>query len=102
MNNEERALKSIREKIDKVDYQIHDLLNKRAEYALEVCKIKCQHNHDISDFVRPEREKQIFEAINAHNKGPFSSEAVTRIFRLIINESIQLQKNHKKQFENDL
>ena len=33
-------LKQIREKIDSIDQQLHELINQRAQYALKVAEIK--------------------------------------------------------------
>ena len=36
MTNEDKALQEVRSKIDEIDYQIHDLLNMRAQQAQEI------------------------------------------------------------------
>lgn len=87
------ALTNLRKEIDKIDYQIHDLLNKRAKIALKVGKKKMEEDGKGAIFFRPEREKQILEAISEYNKGPLNNEAVTHVFRVIMEECCQLQIN---------
>lgn len=96
------TLQDIRKEIDKIDYQIHDLLNERAKLALKVGKLKIQEDGESTEFFRPEREREILAAISKHNQGPLSDDAVVNIFRVIIQECHQLQvKAHKKETHHD-
>src|SRR5512141_325267 len=79
----------IRKQIDKIDHQLVDLLNQRAELALEIGKRKEKNSGSI--FV-PEREQQVFSRVASHNKGPLPRQAVTAIFREIISASRALEK----------
>lgn len=101
MNTEDQALAKIRNQIDDIDYQIHDLLNQRALCSIEVCKIKYQLDKSIKDFYRPEREQQMFAAISAYNKGPFSDEALLAIFQEIVRQSSKLQQDTKAKLEQE-
>ena len=75
-----------RDRIDAVDEQILQLLNERMQYCLEIGRLKLEGNMEI--YV-PDREQQIHEKLRRCNAGPFSNEAVSRIFERIIAETRQ-------------
>lgn len=83
------VLAEYRSKIDELDKQILDILNKRAEIAKEVGDLK--RKHDLRVYV-PEREAEILENLSKLNRGPFPTDAVKTIFREIISASISLEK----------
>jgi len=82
-------LKELRQAIDAIDDQILDLLNQRARHVKEVGMIK-QESH--LDLYAPNREQAIFDRLEARNPGPFSSEAIFRVFREIISASLALEQ----------
>ncbi|MCY3764449.1 MAG: chorismate mutase [Gemmatimonadetes bacterium] len=84
-------LEDWRKEIDVLDRKLLKLLNRRAECAIEIGRIKQAIEQPI--FV-PEREMSILNRILELNKGPLDAEAVRRIFQQIIDESRRLmQKN---------
>lgn len=85
------TLAECRQRIDELDYQIHDLLNERAKISLEVAKVKASEGGGPESVMCQAREQQIFEAVKAYNKGPYSEEAITEIFKTIIQSSRELQ-----------
>lgn len=85
-------LSTFRTKIDEIDHQILRLLNQRAECALEIGKIKREHEQEI--FV-PEREKHILDQLDQMNHGPLSSEQISEIFRLIIQCMREIQQTEQ-------
>lgn len=88
---EEEALQRLREKIDKLDYKIHDLMNDRAKLALEVSAVKIRYHGKNTEFYRPEREKIIIDKIKSHNQGPLDENAIANIFEKIIQSCRELQ-----------
>jgi chorismate mutase / prephenate dehydratase len=82
-------IKDIRGRIDDIDLQIVEMLNKRAELAKEIGKRKVTKASSV--FV-PEREQQVFSRVQEANKGPLPSAAVTAIFREIVSASRALEK----------
>jgi chorismate mutase/prephenate dehydratase len=88
--SEEQQLAAIRDRIDDIDRQLHDLLNARALAAQEVAQIKLAADTEVL-FYRPEREAQVLRAIKARNQGPLNSEAVARLFREIMSECLALE-----------
>jgi chorismate mutase/prephenate dehydratase len=82
-------LKKLRSKIDKLDDQVLELLNRRAELVVDVGTIK--RNEKVK-FHTPERERQILKRMTAHNIGPFTNDALKAIFREIISASLALEE----------
>ncbi|WP_131764204.1 prephenate dehydratase [Legionella drozanskii] len=86
----EEALKNIRNKIDKIDQQLFNLLSERATFAAEVAKIKKLQHSPV--YYRPEREAQILRSIVANNTSLFPDREVARIFRDIMSACLALQE----------
>ncbi|NYT35304.1 prephenate dehydratase [Allopusillimonas soli] len=73
----------LRDRIDALDEQILDLLNQRANTALEVGKVKQDHDVD-GPVLKPEREAMVIRRLQALNKGPFTDQAVDAVWTQII------------------
>jgi chorismate mutase/prephenate dehydratase len=84
----EWLLAECRRKIDAIDVQLRDLLNRRAQLAEEIRRTK-----DVLGLAvhQPQRESEILEKITAENPGPLGSDAVRAIFRCIIQEIRELE-----------
>ncbi len=91
VNDEEKKLLEIRNQIDAIDEQIHQLLNERARAAQEVARIKLDADPDAV-FYRPEREAQVLRRVMERNEGPLSDETVARMFREIMSSCLALEK----------
>lgn len=85
-------IERIRNKIDRIDEGILKLLNERVKLAIEIGKIKSKKKEDV--FV-PLREKEIISNLKNLNKGPITGEALSDIFREILNVSRAIQKKIK-------
>lgn len=99
-------LDDLRQSIDSIDTQIHDLLNRRASCAQQVAEVKlrefsaAQEFESDSDssssqqllFYRPEREAQVLSRVKAANKGPLADDTVAFIFREIMSACLALEK----------
>jgi chorismate mutase/prephenate dehydratase len=83
-------LGKLREKIDKLDEQIQDLLNQRAKLAQDVAHAK--NKSDDTNFYRAEREAQVLRTVKQRNQGPLSSEEVARLFREIMSACLALEQ----------
>lgn len=75
------ALLALRTRIDAVDRELLDLLNRRAALAQEVGEVK---KHEGSVAFRPEREAQVIDGLKNVNAGPLKSESVAPIWREIM------------------
>ncbi len=82
-------LKKLRGKIDEIDHQILELLNKRADVALEVGKTKQNKSLKIHS---PERERAILKRLIELNPGPFPDETLRIVYEEIISASLALQQ----------
>ena len=76
-------LGKIRDRIDAIDEQVHQLLNQRAGAAMEVARIKLSADPNAV-FYRPEREAQVLRMVQQRNQGPLDDEEVARLFREIM------------------
>lgn len=83
------GLDKLRSHIDEIDEKILALLNRRAEIALEVGKIKHEENRV---FYSPERERKIIERLQSINKGPFPNDALKVVFKEIFSASLSLER----------
>lgn len=84
-------LNELRERIDQIDDQILELLNRRAEVVKEVGRTKVNSSQE---FYVPGREQAIFERLT-RNAGPFPVDGVRRVFREIISASLALEQPMK-------
>ncbi|MBU1062124.1 MAG: prephenate dehydratase [Candidatus Omnitrophica bacterium] len=85
-------LSDLRKKIDNIDEQIIELLNKRASIAKGVGKLK--HKTGKGVYV-PDRETEIYMNILKKNKGPLSVSALKAIYREVMSSSLALEKSLK-------
>jgi chorismate mutase-like protein len=90
----DKDLDAWREKIDVLNEQILALVNERAECAIAVGKIKRAAGMPL---YAPEREMAVLDQIKSLNNGPLTHEAVLRIFKQIIDESLRLEEDHAKE-----
>ena len=85
----------LREEIDRIDDVILELLNKRADLAIEIGKAKTRRN---LGFYSSQRERSIFKRLSAKNEGPFPNEALRAVYREIMSASLSLEKPLKVSF----
>ena len=79
-------LAALREEIDSIDDQLHDLLIRRAEIASAVRASKGD-----KAVWRPAREAQILRRLIARHKGSFPKTTVLQLWREIISAMVRLQ-----------
>lgn len=78
------TLASLRRDIDKLDRQIVELINRRAETALEIGRIKDESGQVI---YQPCREEQVLDRVVSLSKGPIRDDCVRAVFREVISGS---------------
>lgn len=79
----QERLKPWRNKIDDIDRKLLELLNDRANAALEIGELK----KDVSDdepILRPEREAQVIRRLQKINQGPFRASSIASVWAEII------------------
>ena len=79
-----------RGQIDKLDQQLVELINKRAECALEIGRLK--RNSDMPVY-EPDRERIIFDNIARNNAGPLSTMQLRQIFERLVDVMRQIQRD---------
>jgi len=83
-------LKEIRDRIDALDAELLELLNRRAALAREVAGVK--RDEAPGEVYRPDREAEVLRRALAANAGPLGEEQVARLFREIMSACRALQK----------
>jgi chorismate mutase/prephenate dehydratase len=87
-------LDEFRKRLDAIDEQIVDLLSERAQVIMKVASVKRQNN--IPVYV-PEREASIIARLRAMNPGPLSGDTIERVYRTIIEEMREFERQHTVQ-----
>lgn len=82
-------ISGLRKKIDEIDKTLVEMINERAECALEIGRIKKKGERSI---FAPEREMQVLAGVLKNNKGPLSDAAMSAVFREIISACRALEK----------
>jgi chorismate mutase/prephenate dehydratase len=90
-----KTIKELRQEIDAADDRILELLNSRATLVIDVGRLKSVKK---DEFHVPSREREIYERLAAHNRGPFPNEAIKSVFREIISASLALEAPMKVAF----
>lgn len=78
----------LRDEINKTDRKLVELLNRRAEIALEIGREKKKEGLEITD---REREKAVLDRVKRLNQGPFSDAQLERVYRALISETKDIQ-----------
>ncbi len=83
------SLESLRKAIDTVDDELLSLLNRRAQVAQKIGKVK--EKEKVSIF-SGERERKILERLISKNKGPLSEDEIDDIFQAVFTACRSIQK----------
>ena len=85
----ERAIESLRRRIDVLNRSILQMLNRRVRAAQRIGAIKKEKGMRISD---PARERAILAALVRHNPGPLDEKAVRAVFQAVIRQTKRLER----------
>ena len=88
-NKEGQSLQKLRSRIDELDSELLNLLNKRAKCVIKIGKIKQKEKKDV---LVPLREKELLDRLLNVNKGPMTDAMVICLFQQIIDTLKDLQK----------
>ena len=83
------SLPEWRKEIDRIDEQVIQLLNRRAELAQQIGHAKSSTR---SHYFTPEREHNVFKRLLSVNNGPLDAAAVRAIYREVISACRALEK----------
>jgi len=89
MASMEQRLGELREDIDRIDRELLQLLNKRADISLEVGRIKAE---DRTQVYKPFREQEVLRRLADMNSGPLPEKHLKAIYREILSSSRRLQR----------
>lgn len=90
MSNKKEELRS---QLDKVNLEILDLINRRAELVQEIGQVKAKQSTYRFD---PVREREMLDEIKKHNHGPFKNSTIDHIFKEIFKAGLELQEDDGK------
>lgn len=81
-------IEKLREQIDDIDEKLLELLNRRAEKAKNIGRLKSDEDHSA---VVPRREAQIVQRLIGKNTGPFPPEGIEATFQEIFSACRSVQ-----------
>jgi chorismate mutase len=79
-----------RKRIDELDLRLVDLINQRAECAVQIGRLKRNSSMPIYE---PDREKIIYENIARNNPGPLSNMQLRQVYERLIDVMRQIQRD---------
>ena len=78
-----------RKRIDELDRKLVELLNQRAQCAVEIGRLKRNTNLPVYE---PDREKIILENVCRANRGPLSDDDLKRVYERMIDVMRTIQR----------
>ena len=87
-----KELSATRKEIDALDSKLLELINRRAELATDVSRLKKKASLGVYDLGR---EREVEARITGNNPGPLSDEDILLVFRDIISRCRSLQHDEK-------
>ncbi|MEZ5833542.1 MAG: chorismate mutase [Dongiaceae bacterium] len=97
MTGPDKQLAALRAEIDAIDSQLHDLLMRRTELAVEVGEVKARVQPlggtpaDGAKFIRPAREALILRRLVARHRGKLPKAVIVRMWREMISALLQVE-----------
>ncbi len=88
---EKNTLERLRARIDELDADLLDLLNRRARLATDVAQVKQDTAPNLPVY-RPEREAALLQRIVERNRGPLSDADAAKLFREIMSVCLALEQ----------
>lgn len=86
-------LQSLRAEIESVNFELLDLLNRRAELVTDAQDIKTGVGRDNFD---PMRQQEMLNGLMLKNQGPFSDETIKRLFSEVFRASLGVMDDHRE------
>jgi chorismate mutase/prephenate dehydratase len=88
-DSDNQKLDALRERIDRLDRALVDMLNERAQVVVEIGKIKRDTGGPI---YAPARESAVLSRVLGANKGPLPDRCIERVYREIMSGSFALEQ----------
>ena len=89
------TLQSLRQQIDRLDHEMVELINQRAQLALQIGRLKDTAGQSIYS---PSREEQVLSRAVELSKGPLSDRCVRAVFREVISGARSLERRLRVAF----
>ncbi|MCY8952481.1 bifunctional 3-deoxy-7-phosphoheptulonate synthase/chorismate mutase [Bacillus cereus] len=86
-------LEKLHNKMDEVNFQLLQLLNKRGRIVQQMGEKKQLQG---TKYFHPVRESEFLDMISKCNEGPFETSTVQHIFKVIFKASLELQENDNR------
>jgi chorismate mutase len=86
------TIDELRERIDRLDERLVELLSERAHCALEIGRLKQSLGLDV---YQPDREKDVLQHVRTHGThtgSPLEGDAIVRVFERIIDEARRIER----------
>ena len=84
------GLAALRAQIDRIDRELVERMNERAQIAGQIGKIKQSNGQQTYD---PSREETVLERVAANNPGPLSDDSLKAVFRELISGSRAIEQH---------
>jgi len=97
MTGPDKQLAALRAEIDAIDSQLHDLLMRRTDLAVQVGEVKARVQPlggtpaDGAKFIRPAREALILRRLVARHRGSLPKAVIVRMWREMISALLQVE-----------
>src|SRR3954468_18994601 len=86
------TIDELRQRIDRLDEKLVELLTERANCALQIGRMK----HDLGlEVYQPDREAEVLHHVQSHAKvtrSPLGGDAIVRVFERIIDEARRIER----------
>ena len=86
------TLDELRQRIDRLDEQLVELLSERAHCALEIGELKKTLGLEV---YQPQREAEVLHHVQTHGRltgSPLEGDAIVRVFERIIDEARRIER----------
>lgn len=84
-----KDLSDWRDEIDRLDREVVDILNRRAECVLGLAPLKRERGMHVRE---PNRERVVMGNVVASNQGPLPDRSIERIYETVMREMRSVQR----------
>lgn len=88
-NSRPESLSALRSEIDRIDRSLVELLNRRAEIAVRIGRVKDEQGLEVWS---PAREEEVLERVLDSSHGPLAPQTIRLIFRELMSGSRAIQR----------
>ncbi len=93
MKPTQRGIDYYREQIERINFELLELLNRRAQLVEELNSVKTEHGVPV---FCPDREQEMLERLTSRNRGPFTNSTIKALFKEIFKASANLVRQHEQ------